>query len=407
MTNRTVPERDLIRDLAWQVRELAQGEETAHRRRLWADVHSLRLPERPPVICHPGCWEELLPRASLQCQDPFLAGVEYDLRQLLTKWSIGDDTVIEPWWEVHAALELEGEHLWGVPVGYTHSGVEGGAWHYVHPIREEADLDKIVLPRYTHNREATRTSLERMEDLLGDILPVRQVCNLPGPGAWLHGWATQLCGVQELLIHMMDRPKWVHRLMALLRDGFLDVMEQVSRMRLLTLNNTGLWACDDLPQSDFDGVHIRLRDLWGRGESQEFQAVGPAQYDEFLLHYQKPILARFGLTYYGCCEDLTNKLDLVLGIPNLRKFVCSPWTDLAKLVEKTGDRYCVEWRQKATDVIFCRDHTSTRDHLTRGLQIAKGVPLHITLQELETVDGKPERLREWATMAKEVGADVT
>jgi hypothetical protein len=388
------------------VAELAHSDEQARRQQLWRDVNSLHRPERPPVVCHPGCWEELLPRKDLVSQDPFHANVEYQLRQMLYKNEIGDDTVIEPGWGVYAAVELEQEHLWGMPVGYTHSGVDRGAWAYEPPIREEADLDRIVLPTYRYNAEATQESLSRMDELLGDILPVHVVCGLPGPGAWLHGWATQLRGVQPLLEDMMDRPEWVHQLMAKLRDGFMGVMTQFEEMGLLTLNNTGLMACDDLPQSDFDGVHVRLRDLWGRGESQEFQGVSPAHHEEFLLRYQMPILERFGLTFYGCCENLTRKIDLILTIPNLRKFVCSPWTDLQMLVDAVGDRYCIEWRQKATDVVFSPDMGPIRAHLERGLRIARGTPIQIVLQELETVDGRPERLKEWAATAKEIGAQV-
>ncbi|MDP6355991.1 MAG: hypothetical protein QF473_12850 [Planctomycetota bacterium] len=406
MSNNEKTERETVRDLAKRVADLAAGEENAYRLRLWNDVNSLRNPDRPPVICHPACWEELMPRSGVVSQDSFHAGVEYRLRQILYKQEIGDDTVVEPWWDVPVVLKQQSEHFWGVPIGYTHSGVSGGAWSYVPPIREEADIDKIVPPQYTHCPEKTEENLSRMHDLLGDILPVRVTCRLPGPGAWLHGWATQLCGVQELLVHLMDRPGWVHRLMGILRDGFMGVMDQLDRMKVLTLNNTGLYACDDLPLSDFDEKRVRLKDLWGRGESQEFEGVGPAQYQEFLLDYQKPILERFGLTFYGCCENLTTKIDRVLGIPNLRKFVCSPWTDIEKLVDAVGSRYCIEWRQKATDVVFTPDMAPIRKHLERGLHIAKDTPIQIVLQELETVDGRPDRLREWAAAAKEIGAEM-
>ncbi len=398
-------ERKAVRDLARQVAEFYHGEEQAYRLQLWTDVNSLRVPERPPVVAHPGCWEELLPRADCVCRDPWLHDIEYRLRQTLYKQWIGDDSVIEPFWVI-TVMRLQGEHMWGVPVGYTHSGVPGGSWHYDPPLREERDLDKLVAPRYVYDEPATQEALERTTELLGDILPVQLYTANPTPGAWLHGYATQLRGVQELLLDMMDRPQWVHRLMAFLRDGLLGMLDQYEQSGMLTLNDPGIMACDDLPQPDFDGVHVRQIDLWGRGESQEFQGVGPAQYEEFLLEYQKPILARSGLTYYGCCEDLTNKITLVLSIPNLRKFVCSPWTDLAKLVAATGDRYCIEWRQKATDVVYAPGLEGIRAHLRRGLEIARGVPLHVTLQELETVAGRPERLREWAAAAKEIGAEV-
>jgi hypothetical protein len=245
-----------------------------------------------------------------------------------------------------------------------------------------------------------------MHDLLGDILPVRQTGAVPGAGAWLHGWATQLRGVEQLLLDLMDRPAWVHRLMRTLMEGQLGVMEQFEQAGVLTLNNVNKMACDDLPQPDFDGRHVRLCDLWGRGESQEFQAVSPAQHEEFLLRYQKPILERYGLSYYGCCEDLTQKIDLILSIPNLRKFVSSPWTDVDKVAAALDGRYCIEWRQKATDVVYAPDLAEARRHLEAGLEAARGTPLHIVLQELETTNGNPRRLADWAALAKEVGAKV-
>ena len=401
--------RDTVRGLARRVAELAGSAENKRRLKLWCDVNSLRKPERPPIICHPGsgAWEECLPRSVVHTQDRFLGDLEYRFRQTLYKWELGDDTVVEPWMAVPAVMRLEGQHFWGLPVKHisvTHKDVSRTAWKYDPPLKEEKDIERIVPPRYTYDARATQEALSRMQELLGDILPVRQTCALPGPGAWLHGWATELRGVEQLLLDLMDRPAWTHRLMRTLMEGFLGVMDQYEKMGMLTLNNTGLMSCDDLPPKDHDGKRVRLRDLWGRGESQEFQGVSPAQHEEFLLRYQKPILARFGLTFYGCCEDLTNKIALILSIPNLRKFVCSAWTDIGKLAAAVGDRYCIEWRQKATDVVYARDLCGVKAHLERGLTLAKGCRIMIVLQELETTNRNPKRLAQWAALAKEVGA---
>lgn len=403
--------RDRVRELARRVAELAHSAENERRLKLWRDVNSLRKTERPPVICHPGsgAWEEILPRSTITTQDRFLADLEYQFRQQIYKWEMGDDTVLSPTMNVPAVVRLEGQYMWGLPVKHIavkYEDVSRTAWRYDPPLKEETDIEKIVPPRYRYDHAATQQALNRMNDLLGDILPVKQTCTLPGPGAWLHGWATELRGVQQLLEDLMDRPLWVHRLMRTLMEGFLGVMDQFEKMGILTLNNTGLLSCDDLPQKDFDGKHVRLKDLWGRGESQEFQGVSPSQYEEFLLRYQRPILERFGLTYYGCCEDLTNKISLVLSIPNLRKFVCSAWTDIGKLAAAVGDRYCIEWRQKATDVVYAPDLSAVRAHLERGLRLAKGCHVMIVLQELETTNRNPKRLSEWAALAKEVGAKM-
>ena len=404
--------RETVRELAERVAELAQSPENGARKQLWCDVNSLRRPERPPVVCNlgSGAWNEVLPTSVLVATDPFLRGLEHQLRKSLHKWEIGDDTVLEPCVAVSTVMRLEGPSLWGLPV--THIRPEDAsttaptdtAWRYEPPIKEESDIDRIVLPRYHHDRGATQTNLDRMDELLGNLLPVRETSAVPGPGAWLHGWATQLRGVEQLLFDLMDRPQWVHRLMRTLMEGHLGVMDQFEQAGVLTPNNVGVMACDDLPQPDSDPEHVRIKDLWGRGESQEFQGVSPAQHEEFLLQYQKPILGRSGLTFYGCCEDLTNKIPLILSIPNLRRFICSPWTDLGKLVDAVGDRYCIEWRQKATDVAYAPDLSAARKHLVDGFERAKGSYIMVVLQELETVNHNPHRLRDWATLAKEVAA---
>ncbi|NDK10642.1 MAG: hypothetical protein GW911_01115, partial [Armatimonadetes bacterium] len=81
--------------------------------------------------------------------------------------------------------------------------------------------------------------------------------------------------------------------------------------------------------------------------SQEFQVISPAMQEEFLLNYQKPVLQQYGAVQYGCCEDLSQKIDLILRLPNLRVFVCSAWTDLDKVIERCGSSHTIMWRQAA------------------------------------------------------------
>ena len=87
--------------------------------------------------------------------------------------------------------------------------------------------------------------------------------------------------------------------------------------------------------------------------------------------------------------------------------MCGPWTDLEKLVNAVGNRYCIEWRQRATDVVFTPGLGPIRDHLERGMRIARQTPMGIILQELETLDGRPERLKEWAETAREIGESLS
>ncbi|MFA5863936.1 MAG: hypothetical protein WC975_04530, partial [Phycisphaerae bacterium] len=73
-----INERDVVRELARKVAEIALGSENATIQKRWRDVNALRKPDRAPVYCRPvGCWREIIPPDTLVCQDPWLRGWEY------------------------------------------------------------------------------------------------------------------------------------------------------------------------------------------------------------------------------------------------------------------------------------------------------------------------------------------
>lgn len=404
MTLEQMRDRDAVRELARQVVELAKSKEYEARRKRWRDVNALRKPDRSPVWCRPvGAWAELLSESSLSCTDPLCRSVERTFRQHLIKHAIGDDTVFEPWWGVSAVFDQHTPHTWGVRVGRISPITAGGAWRYDPPLKSEADFERLALPKYTYNEAKTQRVLSQMNELLGEAMEVRLICH-PPLGAGLGGMAADLRGLDQLMYDMVDRPDLVHRLMKHLQEGVLKTLKTYEETGLFTLNNYEPMYCSDSPRKDAMPGSIRLHDLWGHTESQEFQLISPDMWKEFLLSYQLPILSQFWLVSYGCCEDLTHKIEGVLSIPNLRIFVSSAWTDLEKVVAAVGDRYTIMWRQRATDVVFAEDINLIKKHLEEGMRIAKGCYVQIVLRELQTLNGRLERLTEWANVAKEVAA---
>ena len=97
-------------------------------------------------------------------------------------------------------------------------------------------------------------------------------------------------------------------------------------------------------------------------------------------------------------------MDGVLCIPNLRVFVCSAWTDLQKVVDAVGNRYTIMWREKASEIVFADSIKPIRENQERAMRIAQGCCVQIVLRELQTLNGRPERLKEWAESAKEMAA---
>jgi hypothetical protein len=389
----------VVRDLARQAVELASSEEYERRRQRWRDVNERRRPDRPPVWCRPaGVWKDLLPPEALRCADPLCRSVENTLRQHLFKDSIGDDHIFEPWWGVGVVWDCDAEHVWGMPIGRLVASTEVGGFRYDPPVRTLDDYERVTVPAFTYNERKTETALSRMADLLGDAMPVRLTCQPPvGPSQGII--LQQLRGMQAMLDDLAFHPELVHRTMAKLTEGALRAARVAEALGLLTPNHYGPMVCSDAVNGTAAAGAVKLHNLWVTANSQEFQVVSPRMQEEFLLNYQIPVMQQYGAVQYGCCEDLTHKIDTVLRIPNLRIFVCSAWTDLDRVVEKCGARYTIMWRQSAQAVVYPDDLAPIRRHLDEGMRKLRGCYYQVVLRELETLHGHPNRLREWAQAA--------
>ena len=429
-------EQALVRNLARQVQEMALAPRMEVVRRRWRDVNALRKPDRAPVWCRPvGCWREIIPDSALVAADPWLRSLEYQFRQILFKRDVDDDTPVEPWYGVPAALTVEPANVWGVEIGRHRAAAPGGAWAYDPPLKEESDFEKLRTPQFGLDRAATQRNVERTSELLDGIIPVR-VVGVPPLGATLGTAAADLRGLEQMMLDMAIAPELLHRLMAYLRDATLAGMDAIEAMGILTPDNTGPMTCSDpLPGAEAAGSAasqprppeggttnsragqerapvccpavtqssggVTCRQLWCMANSQEFDQVSPAMWAEFCLAYQAPIFARFGLVGYGCCENLTRKIAGVLSIPNLRIFTCSAWTDLDRVLDACGKKYCIMWRQKASDVVFSDDANVLRAALCDGARRLQGSYYQIVLRELETLAGHPDRLHVWTRLAKD------
>lgn len=398
-------ERACVRSLAERVAAIAHSERMSAIRKRWRDVNELELPDRAPVWCRPvGCWGELLPDSALSCNDPFLRSIEKSLRQTLVKDDIGDDSIVPPWYGVPRAFDVEPKNVWGVDIARHQSGVEGGAWAYQPAIASAEDLHRLRSPRFRYDARKTEERLEATAEALGGALPVR-----PANGsafgqrlsATIGTYVAGMLGLSEMMLLMATEPNLVHRVTRHVAHAVQESNRWQEGEGLLERNNDAPMTCsDDFGPEAPDGA-LSLKNLWCAANSQEYDQVSPAMWEEFCLEYQRPILAEFGRVAYGCCENLTHKLDGVMSLPNLRLLVCSAWTDLDAVLEKAGDRCAIMWRQKASDVVMPHDLAPIRRDLDEGTRKLKGRPYQIVLRELQTLAGHPDRLKEWTRLAIE------
>jgi len=396
-------QKDYIKELACRIAEIASEPEMEKTRQRWRDTYMLRQPDHSPVWLRLDHWCQLefTPEESLKCAEPLLRRLEWQFRRTLQHHEFGDDTIILPYWKVPAAIDFEGEHLWGVPVKRHLPEAKNGAWAYNPPIKNEADMEKLRLPTWQHNEAETDRRLNQYGELLDGILPIRVQAVPPiFPGVGRN--ASDLIGLDGLLLSMAAKPDMIHHLMEFIRDSVLKCIDEVEAMGILTENNDEPIHFSESLKTTPSDIPIRISDLWLRTESQQFENVSPAMWQEFCLDYQKPIMQRFRYVSYGCCENLTDRIDAVLSIPNLRIFVNGPWTDLVTTAEKCQDQYSLVWRQKASDVIFSSSMNSIREHLEEGMKVTQGCYRTIVLQEVMTTNSNPQRLYDWVALAKDV-----
>ena len=400
-----------IRDLAQRVAQEAADPRYDELRRLWWKHNSL-IKDRPMVLCRPvSAWAELVPADSLVSHDPVLRAVERHLRMKLWKVEIADDDVLEPWVELDAVWADPSPYhdMWGPHVELSRTGDRGGTFAYNPAVASEEDFALLRVPDHRIDEPATAVALEKAEEALADILPVRLNRVRRRNFISLGNTASYLFGLDRLLHHMVERPEWVHRMMAFLRDAHLAYFQSAERDGLLARNDYTTFNhlpryVKDLPQPDFDGTHVRLKDLWAEPENQEFTVVSPAMCEEFLYQYQNPVQAFFGLNAFGCCESHHRKWHLLRQMPNLRMVSVSPWCDLAEAVDEMGDHYALNWRVNPSDIITAMDPAQMRQEIEDGLRIAGHTCINIVYQDIETLKGRPDHLRTWSAVAKEVAA---
>jgi len=400
----------IIRELAARVAEIAALPVQEETRALWRKLNA-RTPERPMVMADQVCWNEMNvnDELTLQCIDAECRGYEEHLRRTLYQWAhFRVDMVVEPFIRVPKAIRNSGFGI-GVreqtAVTDPTNAVVGHK--YENQFQTEDDLEKIRVPQVGHDPAETERRLTVAHELFDGLLEVRPW----GADPYLSLWdpISMWMGVENALYALIDKPDYVHRLVARFTDGYLSMLDQLEEQGLLCgeqslVHCTGAYT-DELPAPGYDPQRPRTKDLWTFGLAQMFSTVSPDMFREFEVDYASRICSRFGLVYYGCCDPLDGKMPQVRMIPNVRKISMSPWVNEERGAEEIGGDFV--YSRKPSPAFLATDPfhpDQVRDDLaaTRTVCEKYDCPLEFILKDISTVRYEPERLWEWARIAMEV-----
>lgn len=202
----------------------------------------------------------------------------------------------------------------------------------------------------------------------------------------------------------------MHGIVGRVTDSMIDQLKQLNELNLLErcdnnqrIGSGGLGYVSDLPGEDYNPEHVHPNNQWGNAMPQIFSEVSPDMHEEFALQYDRKWLNLFGLSYYGCCEPLHNKLGILKSVKNLRKISMSPWADLDKTVEETNGRYVLS--VKPLPAFLAEDRwnpDAVRKSLRKLLKSTSGLPSEFILKDISTCRGEVSRITEWCQIAKEL-----
>jgi hypothetical protein len=155
----------------------------------------------------------------------------------------------------------------------------------------------------------------------------------------------------------------------------------------------------ELPAADFTG-RFRPKDAWGRCAAQIFGAVSPVMHDEFDLAYNQELFKDCGLLYYGCCEPMDRKIDILRKrFKNLRKISITPWADPLRAAENIGRDYVMAAKPNPAFVAtFPFNPEPVKQEIARYCEacLKHGTTLEFVLKDISTIANNPGNLSQWA-----------
>lgn len=405
-------DRDILRELAGRVSELATPEHCAEKRELYTRLNALK-PLRPVVLMDELPWNQLEAADSflrLRCRGEFERGVEQRLRRKLYQWDhCRCDMLMEPYYTVPHAVRMGSM---GVDVEEDTLQYDSGnhirshAYHDMLPDWEA--LERMHAPEIEVDAREDERNMDRLEALIGDVLPLRLAGGLNAGHFAPWDDISMLRGAEPMLWDLADRPEFMHAIVRKLTDIALYKLARAEELGLIDpeqpLVHCTPGYAPELP-GDMPSGRATRANIWGRGTAQIFASVSPAMHDEFDIEYACEFFKGFGLVYYGCCEPLDRKIDIVRRLPNLRKISITPWANVKHAAEQMGGDYVMARKPNPAMVAVPElDEGALRADIAHTLEVcrANGTPVEFVLKDVSSCHYDPRNLERWAQIVMDM-----
>ncbi|MFI3213833.1 MAG: hypothetical protein R3Y24_10860 [Eubacteriales bacterium] len=398
-------EKNILRELAHEYMQIATLDVQRKKMEMWKVFNRVGN-MRPMVTIDQLPWHELDFDGSLtcRCNDPFLRSIEEGMRKKIYQWkNFPVDMVVEPFITIPYCASNSGM---GIDIAENTAETDQTndvvSHSYINQLEEEEDLDKIKDIQITLDKETSAEWKAVAEEIFVGIVPVVQA---GGASIRLQIWdiLAELMNVENVYYDLIDRPEFIHGIMEKMTQSVISGIEQVNALGIFN-SHDNLCHCshiytDELLPDFAAGKGVTSEYGWGLSMAQLFTSASPATTKEFEIDYMSRISKYYGMFYYGCCERLDDRLDIVQKLPNVRKISCSPWSNPENFAINLDPKIIMS--NKPTPAVLVAPSLDTdvvAKHITNVSQIAKKNQLNVEflLKDVSTVCYKPERLTQWA-----------
>lgn len=401
----------ILRELGSQKAKFATSPIQQENIKLWTSTNDIAM-TKPPIFINEIPWHEMNVDGELilLTEDSFCREIETMLRHEIYCWKhMPGNMLISPVMECPLVVYDSGFGIEEeVDIVKTDEASDIVSRHFNIQIKGEEDIQKIKDPVIYLDSEKTDEHFNAMKEIFDGIMEVRKT---GVKGFWFTPWdfLIRWTGISEAMMDLIDRHEYIRKLVERYVDASIVRLEQYEKLGIWASNNDntrvgsgGYGYCSELEPAEDHRLNAPLKQLWGCGNAQIFSAVSPSMHWEFSLKHELKWIERFGLSYYGCCEPLHNKLAILEKIPNLRKISMSPWAKIEKVRDFAKGRYVLSC--KPSPAIFAVDSWSpeqAKEDITNILEKTKGCSFELVMKDISTVNYQPQRLWEWSKIAQD------
>jgi len=401
----------ILRKLAEEYAVYALDGRSDKRKKLYREHNALNL-VRPPVLVFEVPWGEYAYNSELmnQCRDERYKRYETELRRAIFQFRhFEGDYAVHDYYRSGIVIHDSGNGLVSEEdtiQAKTGTDILAHGYHDIIP-DAETFLRKTKSPVITYDQDSTDNNLEISNRIFNGIMPVKKA----GIQLYLAPWdqIPRFHGVENCLVDLYDDPDYAHLLIKTFTDQHISRMKQYEELNILDTDPMYLHctpaATYDLPILDMDKDKITLKNVWGRSMAQLFAVVSPDMHEEFDLQYAQKMFDLCGLSYYGCCEPLHDKIEKLKRFKNLRRISITAWADVDVAAEKMGNQYVLSYKPNPAFVAMPTfDPEPVKKEIKKVLDACKRnhTPCEFILKDISTTAGHPENLTMWVDTVNRV-----